>query len=81
MMDKRIDDWQNGIVVQTKVTSHLNKLKIVIEDLDVKKRIWDTFYWAFLVKCKLFKGYVEVKSANYWESVEVKSENITYYSK
>ena len=35
-MDKRIGDWQNGIVVQTKVTSHLNKLKIVIKDLEEK---------------------------------------------
>ena len=39
MMDKRIGDWQNGIVVQTKVTSHLNKLKIFIEDLDNKVEI------------------------------------------
>ena len=34
-----------------------------------------------MVKCKLFKGYVEVKGVNYRESVEVKGENITYYSK
>ena len=32
-------------------------------------------------KMEALKGYVEVKNVNYWESVEVKHENITYYSK
>ena len=45
----------------------------------------NTHFFVFLsLKLSKFseiRGYKEVKSVNYWESVEVKSENITYYLK
>ena len=70
MMDKRIGDWQNGIVVQTKVTSHLNKLKIFIEDLDNKVEIKsdqfnigkaESFTILYWIGCRIIIGDESLK--------------------
>ena len=72
--------WSGRMIISDPMHAVLSQINFS-HHLPVKKRIKVTFYWAFFVNCKLFKGYVEVKSVNYWESVEVKSEKITYYLK
>ena len=73
------EEWEVGKSLKKRISQVV--VQVVSNKFLKKRKVRYLFYQVFLVNFKPFRGYVEVKSVNYWESEKWRSENVTYYLK